>query len=553
MEHDAVRRRIGVTIAWLVPLVLAVNLAVFGLLVAYSYLNFLPDLPATHEFHPGTYVRSAALLVVVAPAVLSVVFLWPFVGWLRRRASDSSAVAAVVPAAIAQRGANAPVALAAASLLGWLLLAALVAGRVAMDGAEIPPAHVVHFISRPALAGLIAATATYFAVEHVCRARMWTVLLAATTVADSHHLWRVRVWHRLLGLWLIVGALPLGAVALTTLARLNSADATADPMFERLAHVVLLIALSAAVGGAVLAWLAARSITGPLATLEAATARLSAGGLDTRVPVNTTDEFGTLAEGFNLAAQRLSHSYTELETRNRELALALDRVEFLEHVKRGLDRFVPDTVRRAIEQNPQAPGLGKKTQDLTVLFLDIEGYTRLTEVLPRTALNALVERYFSLFLAAIRAQGGDINETAGDGLMIIFQNPKAELHARAAVNAALSIRDQTRVANRSAPPGQPPIAVNVGISSGECDVGATRFSGPAGERWTFTASGAATNLAARLGDHARNGQILLSDETATRVRQHWRLRSVGPLMLKNLSQPVQAWEIDDTAGPHARA
>lgn len=200
-------------------------------------------------------------------------------------------------------------------------------------------------------------------------------------------------------------------------------------------------------------------------------------------------------------------------------------------------------MRRAIEANPDAPGLAKKAKDVTVLFLDIEGYTRLSEELPRPALNALVERYFSLYLASIRAEGGDINETAGDGLMIIFQASEPDVHAAAAVKAALAIKEQTTVANRNADSTHPPIQVNIGISSGECDVGTTRFQGPAGERWTFTASGSVTNLAGRLGDRATGGQILLAAETARRVHDRFPLRSLGSVALKNLSHPVEAWEV----------
>jgi class 3 adenylate cyclase len=320
-------------------------------------------------------------------------------------------------------------------------------------------------------------------------------------------------------------------------------DLASDPLLERVVYVVLLIAVSAAAGGAWLAWLVSRSIARPLEVLEAATARLREGRFDTRVPVNATDEIGALAEGFNLMAGRLSDSYSALETRNRELAEALDRVTFLEHVKRGLDRFVPDAVRRAIETNPDSPGLAKTAKDVTVLFLDIEGYSLLSETLARPVVNALVERYFSLFLASIRAEGGDINETAGDGLMIIFQAGRPEEHASAAVRAALEIREQTSAANRDPVAGHPPIVVNIGISSGECDVGATRFHGPAGERWTFTASGPVTNLAARLGDHARGGQVLIAAETAARVRERFSLRGLGLVSLKNLSSSVEVWEV----------
>lgn len=59
----------------------------------------------------------------------------------------------------------------------------------------------------------------------------------------------------------------------------------------------------------------------------------------------------------------------------------------------------------------------------------------------------------------------------------------------------------------------------------------------------MTASGTVTNLAARLGDHAASGQILIAAETATRVRDRFALRSLGSLSLKNLSSGVEAWEV----------
>jgi class 3 adenylate cyclase len=163
--------------------------------------------------------------------------------------------------------------------------------------------------------------------------------------------------------------------------------------------------------------------------------------------------------------------------------------------------------------------------------------------LPREELNDLVERYFSLFLSRIRAEGGDINETAGDGLMILFQAGRPDEHAAAAIRTALAIREKMVVANREARKAHPPICVNIGISSGECLTGSTRLQGAAGERWTFTASGPVTNLAARLGDRAIKGQILLSPETARRVRGQFRLHTLGALSLKNIAKPVEVWEV----------
>ncbi|MEO8441118.1 MAG: adenylate/guanylate cyclase domain-containing protein [Betaproteobacteria bacterium] len=526
-------------IIWLPLLVFLTSVAGLGLLAAYSSLNLRPDLSAAHNSESRVLLKWVILFAIIAPTLAAVIHIWPITRWLREARSGKSSD---IDATIAQRAANAPLALAAFSLVGWVLFTAVTVIRVVSEP-EMPFGLAVHFVLRPLLAGLIVATATFFSAEYLCRAYVWPTLLAGTRIVGNPRLRRVRLSHRLLVLWLAISALPLSAVALMTYTRVAGVDLAADALLGRIVSVVLLIAVSAAVGGAWLAWLVSRSIAQPLESLERAMASLREGRFDTREPVNATDEIGAVTEGFNLMTERLSQSYADLATRNRELAAALDRVIFLEHVKRSLDRFVPETVRRAIEANPDAPGLAKQAKDVTVLFLDIEGYTRLSEELPRPALNALVERYFSLFLTTIRAEEGDINETAGDGLMIIFQAGAPDVHAAAAVRAALAIRKQTIAANQNADPTHPPIQVNIGISSGECDVGTTRFEGPAGERWTFTATGPVTNLAARLGDRATGGQILLSPQTARRVRDSFSVRSVGALALKNLSHPVEAWEV----------
>jgi class 3 adenylate cyclase/HAMP domain-containing protein len=535
------------------PLVFVVNIVVAGVLVMYSSLNLRPDLPVSASGQPRAYHWAGLYLAVLLPTAASTVYLWPVWRWVRtvwmRRTGDG---AVEVPAAIGQRAANAPVTLAVVSLSGWMLVEVLVLLRLRTMPIELTPALLAHFAIRPVLAGLLAAVAVFFVAEYVCRTRAWPVLLATVPIEGNSGIWRIRLTHRLLLLWLAIGFLPLSAVALTASMRVAGGEGTADSGVVRVVSVVIFIAGSAALGGAGLAWLLARSMDRPLRALEQAMTRLRGGDFSVREPVRATDEIGGLAEGFNLMAERLSQSYAALETRNRELATALDRVTFLESVKRGLDRFVPDTVRRALEANPDATALQKRTQDITVLFLDIEGYARLSEQLPREGLTALVERYFSLFLSDIRAEGGDINETAGDGLMILFQARGAEEHAAAAVRAALAIRDKTADANRDRQDRHPPIVVNIGISSGECDLGLIRLHGVAGERWTFTATGPVTNLAARLGDRATGGQILVSAETAQRLRGRFGLRSLGALPLKNIARPAETWEVTEGLGAAAR-
>ncbi|HSF32953.1 MAG TPA: response regulator [Candidatus Tectomicrobia bacterium] len=209
----------------------------------------------------------------------------------------------------------------------------------------------------------------------------------------------------------------------------------------------------------------------------------------------------------------------------------------LRHIKDHFAKFVPEAVRRLVVANPEAPELTKRERDVSVLFLDISGYAHLSERLPPEALNALVERYFSTFLDHIHDAGGDINETAGDGFMAIFQDTDSRVHTIKALDTALTLLTATAAlngANRAQP-----LSIHMGVNSGLALVGSTRFEGLRGTRWTFTASGPVTNLAARLAGIAAAGQILAGPETVRRLGDRYRLEKLGREHLKNIGGDIE--------------
>jgi adenylate cyclase len=208
----------------------------------------------------------------------------------------------------------------------------------------------------------------------------------------------------------------------------------------------------------------------------------------------------------------------------------------LSRIKDHFAKFVPEAVRRLVAANPEAPELTKRDRDVSVLFLDISGYTHMSERLAPETLNTLIERYFSTFLDHIHDADGDINETAGDGFMAIFQDVDSDRHAIKAVDTALVLLAATDTLNREN--RQQPLSIHMGVNSGMALVGSTRFEGLRGTRWTFTASGPVTNLAARLAGVAEAGQILAGPETVRRLGDRYRLDRLGRERLKNIGEGI---------------
>jgi class 3 adenylate cyclase len=213
-----------------------------------------------------------------------------------------------------------------------------------------------------------------------------------------------------------------------------------------------------------------------------------------------------------------------------------------------LSPFVPLSVRSLLEKNPELLHQEKEFREVSVLFLDLEGYTSLSDRYPEKEVNEMIEKIFSSFVDPIHRSRGDINETAGDGLMIIFKDDDPATNAVNAVKSAFDIFDRNREITKGLSWDVGPINVNIGINSGKALVGLTRFMGSLQTRMTYTASGPVTNVAARLAAHAKGGEILIGEETKRMIEGLWPIYDRGNAQLKGLEQPIKIYSLIHPAG-----
>ena len=241
--------------------------------------------------------------------------------------------------------------------------------------------------------------------------------------------------------------------------------------------------------------------------------------------------------------QDLHEKNIQLEKALNELQQSMRKVEILESIKANLCKFVPFTVTSIIEKSPKATLPASKEQEVSVLFIDIQGYSAMSERLCGAELNKIVEKYFSVFMDAIYANNGDVNETAGDGLMVLFLNEDKKSNALEAVRTALTIRQKVAQINRQTNALSEPLVINMGINSGPAFLGVANFKSLTGCRCTYTARGTVTNVAARIGALASDGAIFISSFTADRVKEHFSLTPQGKFSLKNVSEKVEIFAL----------
>ncbi|MCF8076527.1 MAG: GAF domain-containing protein [Desulfotignum sp.] len=238
---------------------------------------------------------------------------------------------------------------------------------------------------------------------------------------------------------------------------------------------------------------------------------------------------------------------TILLTARRQWEITREKIRISQTLA-SLTPFVPGSVRRMADKNPDLLTREKETKQVSVLFIDLEGYTGLSATRPEAQVNAVIEKMFSSFVDPIHRSHGEINETSGDGFMIIFKDHEPKTNAMNAVKAAFEIASRCRSVSLSLAgeldvPDMGPMTVNMGISSGTALVGMTRFKGMLDTRMTFTASGAVTNIAARLSDHATGGDILISQGTKDLIHGLWPVYDRGKAKMKGISEPVQVYSL----------
>jgi len=205
--------------------------------------------------------------------------------------------------------------------------------------------------------------------------------------------------------------------------------------------------------------------------------------------------------------------------------------------------FVPRGVLERLTRAPHLAYQGKHVAEVAVLFVDVQSCSVLCEALPPPAMNHLLEVAFGDFFDCVQEAGGAVNEIMGDGFMAVFEGRPLQESARAAAQAALAIHAHEATSRLAAGMPEVSFVVNMGLHVGSALVGVTRFVGRSGERWTYTASGPVTNVAARLCALAENGAIVLSAVTASLLTETYVVQPLGAYHLKNIPSPIEVYRL----------
>jgi len=179
-------------------------------------------------------------------------------------------------------------------------------------------------------------------------------------------------------------------------------------------------------------------------------------------------------------------------------------------------------------------------REVTVVFLDLRGFTAFAETAEPEELMSVLREYHAEMGKLILAHEGTLERFTGDGMMIFFNDPvPVPDPAERAIHMAIAMRDRVADLARGWERRGYDLALGVGIAQGYATIGAIGFEG----RWDYGAIGTVTNLAARLCGEAKGGQVLISSRVASAAESLIELEEVGRLTLKGFLRPLPVFNL----------
>jgi adenylate cyclase len=216
-----------------------------------------------------------------------------------------------------------------------------------------------------------------------------------------------------------------------------------------------------------------------------------------------------------------------------------DQVTEIERVSR-LKRFLAPQVAELILSSGDETVLESHRRDISVVFCDLRGFTAFAEGTEPEDVMSVLNEYHTCLGALIHKHEGTLDKYAGDGLMVLFNDPlPCPEPAVRAVRMAVEMRDEVeKLAMKWRKYGHE-LGFGLGISHGYATMGRIGFEG----RFDYSAIGSVVNLAARLCGEAGAGQILVDRKVYMAIEAIADVEQAGELKLKGFHRPVVAYDV----------
>jgi adenylate cyclase len=248
------------------------------------------------------------------------------------------------------------------------------------------------------------------------------------------------------------------------------------------------------------------------------------------------------------AHDRVSTQAADLATWNRTLEQRVsEQVAEIQRVGR-LKSFLPPQIAQLVVSAGHESVLESHRRDVSVVFCDLRGFTAFSELAEPEEVMLVLRKYHTKVGVLVNKFEGTVERFSGDGLLVIFNDPlPCPNPSIRAVQMAVEMRDVVAKLSVEWSHYGHDIGFGVGIAHGYATLGSIGYEG----RLQYSVTGKVANLASRLCDQAKDGQILVDISVFSAVETVADLEFAGELVLKGFSRPVKAFNVCNLRSPQS--
>jgi len=214
-----------------------------------------------------------------------------------------------------------------------------------------------------------------------------------------------------------------------------------------------------------------------------------------------------------------------------------------QQIKKQFEHYLDPRQVQQLQDNPDLLQLGGSRRYITVLFTDVRGFTSMSESMSAEDVTYIMNRALTAQVEAVKKYGGMVDKFIGDALMAVFSAPlDLENHESKAIECAIQMQKNMEDLNiELEEEGLPPVAIGIGINSGEAIVGNMGSD----TRFDYTCIGSPVNEAARLESSCKEVGVDLIIGRTTALKSDYTLRELDPIRVKGVERPLVIYTLLD--------
>jgi adenylate cyclase len=291
-----------------------------------------------------------------------------------------------------------------------------------------------------------------------------------------------------------------------------------------------------------------RSSADDLITLARETRVVKAVETTEPICIKADQELNDIASHFNSIYAKLQRVNRDLKEQSvqlmiyaRDISLSHRKRKEEEKLRYTLSRYVGDNLVEKLANSDKDLFLENERKEVTILFADIRSFTTIAERTEAEEVVSMLNQFFGIMVDIVFRYNGTLDKFIGDELMAVFGLIPSENRApQNAIQAAIEMQYATeRLMKARAKQGKETFEIGIGVNTGSAIVGNVGSE----NRMDYTVVGDSVNVAARLEQIAKGGEIFVGEQTYREIQDFIRIREQGKINVKNKTEPVNCYKV----------